>query len=513
MDNFGIQPPTPVNQTFGPSVQPYLPPKDTKKRTLIIVLCVCAAVFAVILGGWVHHTHSPAYRLQKGLLNLAREADEMKNPLTEKTGMGAIRQMMAREGYSADSKLNVTFDTGRDLFGELTLGVDMECDKDAKAKEMSVSTALSLMNYEFGHVELYGDDEKLCFSVPELFMEDMYIENENVMSQYEGSIWEDFFGEIFGEIEEDVDFSVDLFRDKWIFADEEGFVKAFLKEYDLEIAECKRHMTVERAGSDLFRVSFDNLYFNELVRQILYDYVDYSQIGREDALGILSYFDVISNGKDVSFLFELNDKNRIESIRLEEPLSLRRGDLRISGDVYFLGAERSIEKMQGKIEIKRDEEDIGDTEFTWQVVQSFEGDDYLLRSNIRYSMERNGEKYHEGVDIDFACNGRKDSFEAEVSLHSPLGEIELTAEGGLSHIQKGESFDLELDEVVVSMDDEELLLIRGKYGVEPLARRVKQNVKPKKAFFELDMDDMASWLDEMFDEYDYLFEYLLEGLW
>lgn len=519
MDYFGMQPQAPVKQTFGPQEQPYLPPKDNKKRTLIIVLCVCAAVFAVILGGWSHHIHSPAYRLQKGLLNLAREAEEMKNPLTEKAGMGAVRQMMAREGYSADSKLNVTFDTGSDLFGELTLGVDTKCDKDVRAKQMSASTALSLMNYEFGHVELYGDNENLCFSVPELFMEDMYIKNEGLKSQYYGSIWENWFGEIeedgvLAERGQRLECSIDLFHDKWIFADEEGVFKAFLKEYDSELAECKRHMTVERAGSDLFRVSFDNTYFNELVRQVLYDYVDYSQIGREEAMVILSDFDVVSNGKDVSFLFELNGENRIESIRLEEPLSLRRGDLRISGDVYFLGEQSSIEKMQGKIEIERHgEEDAGDTEYTWQVVQSLEEDDYRLESNVRCSSSWDGEEYHAGVDIDFGCNGRKDSFETELSFHSPLGEAGLTAEGGLSHIQKGESFKLELDEVIISMDDEELLLIRGEYGVEPLARRVKQNVKPKRAFFEMDMDDMASWLDEMFDEYDYMYEYLLEGLW
>lgn len=510
MDYFGMQPPQPVKQPFGPPEQPYLPPKDNRKKTLIIALCVCAVILAAILGGWVHHTHSPAYRLQKGLLNLARELEEIKNPLTEKIGMGAIRQMMAQEGYTAGSKMNVTFDTGSDLFGELTLGVDTECEKDSKRKELSASTTLSLMNYEFGHLEIFGDEEKLCFSIPELFLEDMYIETENVLEQYNQSIWAWSLGEMEGD-----DFSIDLFADQWIFEDEEGVVKAFLKEYEPQIAECGRHMTIERAGSELFRVSFDNMYFNELVRQALYDYVDYSQIGREEAMGLLSYFDVVSNGKDVSFLFELSRENRIESIRLEEPLSLYQGDLQISGDIYFLGTERSVEKMQGKIEIKRErEEDTEDTELTWQLVQSLKDENYQMESNIRCDMTSNGEKYHTSLDIDLGCNGRNDSFETELSLKPPGGgALDMTAEGSLSHIQKGESFDLDLEEVLISMDDEELLLIRGEYGVEPLARRVKQNVKPKTAFFELDMDDMVSWLEELLDEYDYMYEYLLEGLW
>lgn len=500
MDSFGMQPSTPVKKTLGPPTQLYLPPKDNKKKTLIIVLCVCAVILALILGAWIHHINSPAYRVQKGILNLVREMEEMKNPLAEKTGMGGIRRMMAEEGFSSDTKLNVTFDTGSYYLGELTLGVDTTCEKDVRRKEMSTSTTLSLMNYEFGHVEMYGDRENLCFSCPEFLLEDLYIENENVLDQYNHSVW----GMTFGEVEGD-DFSIDLFADQWLFADDEGIVSAFFKEYAGEIAECKRHMDIERAGQDLYRVSFDNLYFNELVRQVLYDYVDYSVIGREEAMGILSYFDVISNGKDVSFLLEINRENQIESIRLEEPLSLYQGNVKISGDVYFLGAERSVDKMQGKIEIKSDwEEETEEVELTWQVIQSLVSDDYQMESNIRCSTTRNGEKQNAGLDIDLGCDGRKNTFETEVSFKSPVGELALTAEGDFSHIQTGESFDMDLDEVVISLDDEEILLIRGEIGVEPLAKQVKQNAKPKTAFFELDEDDWYAWMDDMFDEYDYL---------
>lgn len=505
MDNFGMQPPTPVKKTLGPPAQLYLPPKDNKKKTFIIVLCVCAAVLAMILGGWIHHIHSPAYRLQKGFFNLAREMEEMKNPLAEKTGAGAIRQMMAEEGFSADTRLNVTFDTGSDFLGELTLGMDTECEKDVSGKEMAASTTLSLMNYEFGHMELYGDRDKLCFSFPEFLLEDMYIENENVLDQYNHSVWAMVLGEAEGD-----DLSVNLFADKWIFADEEGVVKAFLREYAGEIENCRRHMRVEKAGQELYRVSFDNLYFNELVRQVLYDYVDYSMVGREEAMGILSYFDVVSNGKDVSFLFEINGQNRIESIRLEEPLSLYQGNMQISGDVYFLGTEHSIDKMQGKIEIKNDlEEETGEIELTWQVIQSLVSDDYQMESNIRCDVAQNGEKQKMGLDIDLGCDGSKNTFEAEMTFNSPFGACGVTAEGGLSHIRTGESFDLELDEAVLSVDDEEILLIRGELGVEPLTRRVKQNVKPKTAFFELSEDDWYNWMDEMLDEYGYLLDGML----
>lgn len=506
MDQFQIEP---KNQgqgySFGPPAQLYLPPKDNKKRTLTIVLCVCAAVLLVILGGWYRHVHSPAYRVQKGMLGLAREMGERKNPLAEKVGAGAVRQMMAEEGFSADTRLNFTFDTGSDYFGELTLGMDTECEKDVRGKELSASTTLSMMNYEFGHVDLYGDQDMICFSFPELLIDGLYVENENVSGQYNDSMW----AAMFGETEED-DFSIDLFADPWLFADEEGVINAFLEKYATELEECRRHMTIEKAGEELYRVSFDELCFNELVRQVLYDYVNFTTAGREEAMGALSYFDVVSNAEDISFLFEINSENRIESIRIEEPLSLYQGEMQLSGDIYFLGDECSIDKMQGKIEIKTDrEEQTQACELTWQLMQSLESEDYRMESDIRCSVTENGDKTNYSLDCDLACNAGRDSFTADLSSKSPLGVLQMTAEGNLSHIKKGESFDLELDELTCCIDDEEFFLLRGELGVEPLERRVTKNVKPKKSFFELSENDLDRWIDDIIDEYDYL----LEGLW
>ena len=229
--------------------------------------------------------------------------------------------------------------------------MDTDCELDRQEKEMAASTSVSVMNYEIASLQMYGDEENLCFTIPELYLKDVYIENENVSGQYNRSIW----AELFGKTEEDV--SIDLFPGAWIFGDEEGIGKAFFKEYADELAECRRHMTMEKAGNELYRVSFDELYFNELVRQVLYDYVDFSKVGREDAMGILSYFDVVSGTDEISFILKINGANHIESIRVEEPLSLCGGKIRVSGDIYFLGEKRSIEKMQGMLTVKKDQEE------------------------------------------------------------------------------------------------------------------------------------------------------------
>lgn len=507
MDNYSLQPQNQNRNTFGPPAQLYLPPKNHKRTALIVSLCVAAVALAAILGGWFTHVHSAAYKIQRGFLNLMREAEEMKNPLAEKIGTDGIRRMLAEEGAHLDTRMNVTTDT---FLGQVTLGVDTDCEIDRREKEMAASTRVSVMNYELANLELYGDQEKLCFSIPELYLENIYIENENVLDQYNHSMW----AEVFGKAEGDV--SIDLFPDAWLFGDEEGVGSAFFKEYAYEIAECRRHMTMEKAGKDLYRVSFDELYFNELIRQFLYDYVDFSKVGREEAMGILSYFNVISSADEISFLLEINGANRIESIRVEEPLSLCDGKIKISGDIYFLGEKRSIEKMQGMLTVKNErQEERKETEIVWQMTQSLELDDYLMESDIKYGLTENGETQNLRFGCELECDGRKNSFDGEVSLKDMEEDFEVVwqASGGFSHITKGESFDLELDELLISAEDEEILLVRGDIGLSPLKRRVRQNVKAKTALFELSEQEWNRIFEKVYRDYEYLLESMYGMYW
>ncbi len=505
MDSFGLQPQNQNRNTFGPPAQLYLPPKNHKRTAFIAILCAVAVVLAAVLGAWFYHTHSAAYKIQKGFLNLMREAEGMKNPLAEKIGADQIRRMLVEEGGRLDTRMNVTTDT---FLGEVTFGVDTDCEIDRREKEMAASTSVSVMNYELASLQMYGDDENFCFSIPELYMKDVYIENENVTRQYNHSIWAD----VFGKTEADV--SIDLFPDAWIFGDEEGIGKAFFKEYASEIAECRRHMTMEKAGENLYRVSFDELYFNELVRQVLYDYVDFSKAGREDVMGILSYFNVVSSADEIGFVLEINGANRIVSIRLEEPLSLCGGRMRVSGDIHFLGEKRSIEKMQGMLTVINELEERKETEIIWQTTQSLSLDDYQMESDIKCSLMENGETKNVRLGCALECDGRKNSFDGEFTVKDVADDFEvvLQVEGGLSHIKAGESFDVEIDEMTLSAEDEEILLIRGDIGLSPLKRRVRQNVKAETAFFELSEREWETIIDKVYRNYENLMQSIY-GMW
>ena len=500
MDNFQIEPQKQLpTRTFGPPEQLYLPPQKRKAGPIIAIVCVCA-VLVVFAGIWYARTHSAAYKIGKGLANLAKEVEEMKNPLAEKLGMDEMRQVFLTEGNHTDTRLNFTFET--DMLGEVTLGVDTDYSIDREAREMSASTELSVMNYEFAHVNLYGDDEVFCFSIPELLLEDMYVENENVLSQYNHSLWADDY--FFGPAEGD-DFSIELFPDLTLFAKEEGLAAAFLDRYDLEIRECREHMTIEKAGKDLYRVSFDSMYFNELIRQVLYDYVDAAGLGQEQAMRVLGSFNVISAPDDISFLFEIDNTNRIESIQIEEPLEISNGRQTLTAEIYFLGEERSIEKVQGRIGLNDDggrkKEKSG--EIVWQLVQSLDKEDYQIESDVKYSFTDEETETEEKAALAWNLNCRRNNFDTELTVKWPGQEVNVEAEGSVSNIEAGESFDLELEELLVNVDEEELLMVTGDITVEPLSKRVKQIVKPKIAFFEMSEREWEAYVEALFDEYSY----------
>lgn len=512
MNNYQIQPQMQPVRSFGPSMQPYLPQPDHRKRNLIIVLSVITAVTVLAAILWFSYTHSASYRIRKGFMRLAKESQALKNPMEEKLGTEALCRMFFTEGSQMDTKLNVTFDS---YFGEVTLGMDTAYAKDRRNKEMSASTAVSIMNYELGHMDIYADRDNVCFSIPELFLEDMYLENKNVLAQYNSSMWADdwWFGEAQGD-----DFTIDLFSQPWFFTDEDGVGKAFLNRYDLELKLCRQSMEFERAGDDVYRISVDSFYANSLVWQMLIDWLDdnldSSMVLRKDILGLSNYFTGAGDHEKLSILVELNRENRIESIRLEEPISLGRGSVRIDGDIYFLGGENSLEKMQGRITFdNKNSETYREHEIIWQVVRSLEQGDYRMESEAKHSFLKDGKKETEKFGWDFSYDAPKNSFETKADVKFQGSEIALEASGDFSHIKRGEGFDLDLDEVNLLIDGEETLKIRGEIDIAPLSRDVKKIAKPETAFFAMDGEDWGRILDKIDREYGYLWEAAMEYLW
>lgn len=293
--------------------------------------------------GLIYFRSTPVYKISKGFQNIGREITQTRNPLAEKIGGDDMLRMMQEDGCHVDTSLDFSMDMP--MMGTVTLGLDTDFYKDMKAKELNAETSLSMINYEFGHLNIYANDEVFCFSVPELFMEDMYIENENVVSQFNNSILAEY-----SEQSDAEEFSIDLFsieNKANSIRDWKSFSTAF-EQTARDIDACREAMTIEKVEKGLYRVTFPKQEINRLVKNYMKEYSEIYEM--TDSMSALSYYDNWVTS-DLSLLFEISSKNRIESIMIEEPVKMLDSEASVSGELFFLGEDRSIDKVQGKISV------------------------------------------------------------------------------------------------------------------------------------------------------------------
>lgn len=487
-DNSGIQMEYPSN------------PQGKNKGIKIAVGIACALVVLIGIGVGVlaYYRSRPLYRISKGLQNLGKEIDQIKNPLEEKIGMRDILLMVQEEGCHVETKLNFSVDMP--ILGKTTVGVDTDLYRDVHAKELSADTSISMMNWDFAHLNIYANDEVFCFSVPELFIEDMYIENENVISQYNNSV----FGKSYPSDMQDI--SINLFPDEneQISMGERGSLSDILEDFEDDLNACRDGMTIETVERGLYRVTFPEKATDRLMKDMFESYA--KKYGAEDALQEFKVYKKLI-ASDVNILLEIDGSNRIASILLENPIDMLDGEASLEGELFFLGERRSIDKIQGKVTVNSV---YGMSRgVLWQIQQTSDDDIYRIDTDMKWTEE---EETLGKMKIVMNSDAVKDEFDMTFSLQDEEESLAFILEGSIDDIVKGESVAFDLDKMVVNIDGEERLHVTGNISIEPLTKAVKSSVKPKTALFEMTETDWLVILYQLDDEYgilELLLDYLL----
>ncbi len=484
--------------SFGPPVQPYLPPRKSHKKGIFIALGVLFVFILLCVGiGWFSHISSAAYKIRKGFENMDQEWAQMRNPLAKKLGADEIARRIVEDGSHIDARLNFTTDTYD--FGQMTLGVDMDYYKDMHRKEMDVATSFSIMNYEFGHFNFYGDEDVVCFSIPELFIEDMYIETEDVAEQFNRSMWADPW--LFGELDED--YSIDLFAEPIYFGDLHSWqdIREYLSRHSSHLETCLQEAEIEKAGSGKYRVTFDGREVSYLLRDLL---KSYEEIMGEDVYEVLSYLQLVSIGDDISLLFDIDGAGTIRKIVFEDPVSFMDNQVEMEGELLFLGKKRSINLIRGQLVFRNEDDD--EIELIWQIDQELSsgGDTYDMEMDMKCIA------FEEEVDLKYTvCFDTKyDEFQMDLSMKDEWGVYKFLADGKFDDIRQGQSYEMDLNNLSVEMDGEELFKVTGDITVEPLRGNIKRSVEARRAFLEMTEDDWERIFDRVDEEYGSLWDLL-----
>ena len=501
-DPYHHNPYQPQGGPGGQTVYPYNPQNQKKgsaAKVIIGIACALVVVAGIAIGALAYYRSTPTYKITKGFQNLAKDLDEKKNPLLEKIGMEDILLMMQEDGGHVETELNLAVDLP--LVGETTMGVDTDFYKDVKAKELSADTSLSMFNYDFAHLNIYANDEVFCFSIPELFIENMYIENENVISQYNDSILAD------GDLSDMEDFSINLFpdEDEAISVGDWRTWSKTMDRFEDDIDACRDSMTIEKADKNLYRVTFSGDATDRLIRDMVrYSVETYDdEEAFEEMESILDEYKRIIDS-DVCILFEIDGKNNIKSIMLENPVEMLDGKASFESELFFMGDTRGIDKIQGKFTVNGIDDKARSA--LWQLQQTSEDDRYQTDLDLKWKKD---EETLGKIKFVMNCDAVKDKFDMTWSMEDDEDDMEIAIEGRLDDIVKGERLELDLGEVSFTMDDEKLFKLSGDIVVEPLDKPVKSSVKPETAFFEMSYSDWLDIIDAIEDEYGSLLGSLL----
>lgn len=478
-------------------VRPYQPHDRKTGKIIGIVACVLAAVIIMGILAAAFYTSRPMYKIAKGLHNLSAELSEIHNPLADKLGLEDIITMLEEDGGHVATRLNFTAEA---LFGSMTLGVDTQLYKDVQAKELDSSTTVSIMNYEIAHLNLYGNEDVICFGIPELFLENMYFDTENVVSQYNASVWAD--ENMFGRLDME-DFSVELFPEDQgrISIGNHRTIIGFMEKYGSDLEACRENMTVYKVESGVYGAEFTQQDMDRLFKDMLHYYNDLygmDEIDLEE--GMEDYEQFIAS--DVNLLFVIDHKNRIESITLEKPVEMLDGEASVDWELFFMGEKRSVDKMQGKVTVTNASGE--ETEMIGQLVQTLEDDDYQINMDIKYSEEEGQGKMRLAMD----CDASDDTFDMSLSMKTDDGAVELAAEGTLDDIVQGESFALDLDALTIDMDGEEICKLTGDIAVAPLQESITPGVEAETAIFEMSYAEIGDLFYKIVMEYGNLMDLL-----
>lgn len=480
---------------------PYNAPENKKgngAKIAVGIACALVALIGIGVGVLAYHRSTPSYRISKGFQNLGKEIVQTRNPLADKIGMSDILLMMQEEGSHVETKLNFSVDMP--LLGKTTMGVDTDLYRDVHAKELSADTNFSMMNWDFAHLNIYANDEVFCFSMPELFLEDLYIENENVISQYNHSIFGDAYP---SDIE---DFSINLFPDanESVSMRDLSNLSTALENFQDDFNALRDGMTIGKVEKGLYRVTLPAKETDRLLKNLMENSAN--MYGEEELLRELKTYKNLM-ASDVSLLLEIDGKNRIESILLESPIEMFDGEASLEGELFFLGEARSIDKIQGKITVNSVYGlSIG---ALWQIQQTSDDDIYRVETDLKWTEEKETIGKMKFV---VNCDAVKDEFDLTFSMQDEVDALEFILESSIDDIVKGESLEIDLDKMVVSMDGEERIDVTGNVSIEPLTEAVKSSAEPKTALFEMTEADWLDILYQLDDEYGAILNSLVDYL-
>lgn len=486
-----------------PSVQgaPAAKPKKNFAGLIVGILCAAAVVIVIVVGALAAKVFlggtSPEKQLAQGFAIMTEEMAAYRSPFAEEIGLDALNKL--RDTDPVHTNVDLSFTDPNEISDISNINLELDSITDYQKKMAKYGLSAGAYGFGINVANIVAADNTIYLSVPLLFNNDVYsMELTNLGRDFNNSGWSSYFLETLPE-----DFSMTLFEDfgsrdgVGIFG-EEGELWKIVKEQSeasadsvkFEFIEQKREFgingtTAEYGGvrftidkdmyNDILEAIHEDFlssdFYNEYLKRCQFAYGYYYGDFKEQLDQVIDQTFGIRVEQDIVYDFYLDKKGRIINISTPGDIAVSSKDSYIESyaiDIDFTGTERALDSIEGGIYVKAGEEILYMGISRTAVITE---DQYS--ENLTLSLQENISD--DEITFWYANEWDYDdlTFDLKMAFDVPGSSLGINVDGAFTDIVKGESFTLQLDHGEMTIDGEDMLLMRGSVVVEPAENEIE----------------------------------------
>ena len=454
---------------------------------------------------------------------------EKASPISTMLDWDAIVKAMEEEGGQVGINLTLPKELLTDaglpeqLQGDLGLTADTTID--LKDKQWLLKLAAAVNSDNIASLSLYGDENQLALTLPEFLSKTVGLKSGSFKEQYEGSVWEQFFGEL--DIPEDIDMKffpegTDAAADT---TDLLGNIKAIMESAMTSAENATSVETREDAqypGVTFYDATYDTESIMTIYKDLLSelsslmsasgvsDVEDFNQTMEEAleqseaVLGeqfTITYWvendqltkmtmtlkmdeSKLEETEDADDLFDDMEESETEVTTATEEPSI------IIMDMDYTFTDPS--DLSAGFDMNMDIYEEGDEEDVMHLVYGFANDttDTNMDMKVNLKISDNEETYMDADIFTMTFDAQTGALDAKVSIpdEESGSEVGMTLSSTFENVQAGKGFTWTLNNLTVSVDGEELPILSGYVTINADYEKIET---PAEVSMLADMDTSA----------------------
>ena len=454
---------------------------------------------------------------------------EKASPISTMLDWDAIVKAMEEEGGQVGINLTLPKELLTDaglpeqLQGDLGLTADTTID--LKDKQWLLKLAAAVNSDNIASLSLYGDENQLALTLPEFLSKTVGLKSGSFKEQYEGSVWEQFFGEL--DMPEDIDMKffpegTDAAADT---TDLLGNIKAIMESAMTSAENATSVETREDAqypGVTFYDATYDTESIMTIYKDLLSelsslmsasgvsDVEDFNQTMEEAleqseaVLGeqfTITYWvendqltkmtmtlkmdeSKLEETEDADDLFDDMEESETEVTTATEEPSIMIMDM----DYTFTDPS----DLSAGFDMNMDIYEEGDEEDVMHLVYGFANDttDTNMDMKVNLKISDNEETYMDADIFTMTFDAQTGALDAKVSIpdEESGSEVGMTLSSTFENVQAGKGFTWTLNNLTVSVDGEELPILSGYVTINADYEKIET---PAEVSMLADMDTSA----------------------